>query len=285
MPREASSTVTRSITGGGSLVGLVPGGDVTATPSPLNRLSALGAITTARAGRGGGRRRARDLDAHGRQREPTAPERIQALAVRLARLRVAHVGVERMAVVGHLRRSVGSGCGADQRGVEAGPQGRSTGRAQRRPRAGARTGAVAGRAGVGLEEVQRPTRRVDDDLAQATLGDVDRCALSTGGRGGSRRRGRAVGVAIGAVAATTAGPAAREHERNGRDACDEYEVSGAGHHHSSGTLRGERAGDSSAPFRLGPSRRFRTRVTPQWTPLTLAGDPGQTHRAAVIAWV
>ena len=90
------------------------------------------------------RRRRRDLHPGRRQGGPAAPEGNAALPVRVAGLLIADEGVERVAVVGDLLRSVGPAGGSDQGGVR--PLARRRGALRRdgrpgggaRPRAGAR---------------------------------------------------------------------------------------------------------------------------------------------------
>src|SRR4051794_28251797 len=76
--------------------------------------SLVAAAATAAAG---ARRRAGHLGAGGGNRVPTGAERVHALAVGVTGVLVACEGVERVAVVGHLRLAIGAGRGAEHRGA------------------------------------------------------------------------------------------------------------------------------------------------------------------------
>src|SRR3954452_4593654 len=141
------------------------------TPASIAGRS-VGLVATAAASRAG--RLTAGLVARGGQREPAGAERRHALAVRVAGRVVACEAVERVAVVGDLRGSVGALGGSDHRGARAAADRGLAARPQRRPCGGARPGAGARRPGVLLEQVERAALRVDEDVAQAGVGNPDR---------------------------------------------------------------------------------------------------------------
>src|SRR6476646_10195264 len=130
------------------------------------------------------------LPARGREDPPRGAELVDALTCRLARLLIADEVVERVMVVGHLELAVLALRGAEEGRAHAAPGDRLRSRGERRPQGGA--GAVAGarHALVGWEVVQRPTLAIDQDLAEAGVGNGDRRA----GRFRAGRADRAVGA-------------------------------------------------------------------------------------------
>src|SRR4051812_20495456 len=137
----------------------------------------------------------RDGAAVGGDDEPVGAEAVAGLTGRLAGLRVAGEVVERVAGVGHLERSVGALGGCEQRRLRAGPRERLAGRGQRRPGFSAAAGTGAGRALVGLPEVQRAALGIDEERAQVACRRFD-------GRGGGGLGGGGGGAgAMGAPAA------------------------------------------------------------------------------------
>src|SRR5207245_133889 len=117
------------------------------------------------------------------------------LAVGVARAAVALEEVERVAVVGHLLRTAGPAGRRDQRSVRAAADRRLPGRLERRPVDGAGAAALAHRSGVPGEEVDRAALRVDEDVAEALVGNPDRRGRSAGGL---RRAGRRLAPAAAA---------------------------------------------------------------------------------------
>src|SRR5580765_5207777 len=107
-----------------------------------------------------------DLGACPGDREPGAAERVDPLAVRVARLLVVHKRVQRVSVVGELADSVGPNCRSDVRPLGAAADQRSAADTERRPVGRARAGAGAYRARVSLEEVDRAPLSVDKDVAE-----------------------------------------------------------------------------------------------------------------------
>src|SRR4051794_22278531 len=108
-----------------------------------------------------------DLAAGGGDEVPLAAELVQPLAVRVAGLGVADVRIERVLGVGELPPAV---CRADRSELRAGPAGprlRLGLGGQRRPHAQAAAGALADVGLVALEEVERPTARVDQHATVA----------------------------------------------------------------------------------------------------------------------
>src|SRR5919204_3185011 len=120
-----------------------------------------------------------------RQRVPLGTELVEPFAGRIARSRVASVGVERMAVVGRFRRTVAALGGAELCGGHAGAGLRLRSRDDWRPCARAGAGAAALVALVLLEQVQRATGRIDEDRAEPGLAGVDSRGAGVGGRSGS----------------------------------------------------------------------------------------------------
>src|SRR5205085_11325853 len=114
-----------------------------------------------------------DLAPGGRQHVPLGPEVLEALPRGVAGLLVAGVEVERVAVVGHLALAARGG---DRGELASERRARGGGRAggQRRPRAQAGAGAVALGRRVGLEEVERASVAVNEDLAERRVADGDR---------------------------------------------------------------------------------------------------------------
>src|ERR671921_739727 len=74
------------------------------------------AVSSVAGGAARGRGRLGDLLAGRREGDPATAERVQALAVGVAGLHVVLEAIERMAVVGDLRRAVGPLGGCDHRG-------------------------------------------------------------------------------------------------------------------------------------------------------------------------
>src|SRR4051794_28953823 len=102
-----------------------------------------------------------DLAAGGGDEVPLAAELVQPLAVRVAGLGVAHVGIKRVLGVGELTPAVGGADRSDLGAGHAGPRLRLGLGGERRPHAQAAAGALADVGLVALEEVERPTARVD----------------------------------------------------------------------------------------------------------------------------
>src|SRR5579871_4748275 len=139
-----------------------------------------------------------DLAAARRQHEPTRAEGHETLTVRLARLRVLRERVQRMAVVGDLPRSVRTTDRAKFARAYAAPGARPPFDAKGRPELRAFARACAFAAGVLLEEIERPSARVDEDLPKprianfdGLLGGADRRKPRTRGRRGPQLRGGA----------------------------------------------------------------------------------------------
>ena len=164
----------------------------------------------------------------GRHDPPLGAEAVAALAVGLARGAVALEVVERVPGVGHAERAVGALGGPEQRGIDTvAARGRLTGRGQRRPGGGAGTVAGALLALVGLPQVQRATRGVDEHRAQVALGGTHGRPLGGPGFGlrcGLAGRRRAVaGLGRGRVAlgrrrgGVVLGAAASGHDERGGD--------------------------------------------------------------------
>src|SRR3954452_93710 len=188
------------------------------TPASIAGRS-VGLVATAAASRAG--RLTGRLVARGGQREPAGAERRHALAVRVAGRVVAVEAIERVAVVGDLRLSVGALGGCDHRGARAAADRGLAARPQRRPCGGAGPGAGARRPGVLLEQVERAAPRVDEDVAQAGVGDPDRRRLSARSLRGCRGRGTA------AATATADGQSAERYHRCAGEECDEFAASHA----------------------------------------------------------
>src|SRR3954447_348752 len=148
------------------------------TPASIAGRS-VGLVATAAASRAG--RLTAGLVARGGQREPAGAERRHALAVRVAGRVVAVEAIERVAVVGDLRGSVGALGGCDHRGARSAADGGLAARPQRRPCGCAGPGAGTRRPDVLLEQVERAALRVDCHAlppAPQTSGLLDRkCAF------------------------------------------------------------------------------------------------------------
>src|SRR4051794_23284175 len=115
---------------------------------PLGLVAAT-ATATARA-----RRRAGHLVAGGGDRVPAGAERVHALAARVAGALVAGEGVDRVAVVGHLRLAVGARCRSHDRGGRAAADRRLAAR----PRRGAGIGACCGAGALCYGELREPVK-------------------------------------------------------------------------------------------------------------------------------
>src|SRR5436309_118722 len=134
-----------------------------------------------------------ELLARGVHDVPLGAEGLRALALGLTGLRVAREGVQRAAVVGHLRLAVLALGGAEQRSLHAGARVRLAGGEGRWPELGALSIAGALAVLVLLEQVERLSVPVHEDLAEiADLLELDRGRLrAVGARGGVRAGGRA----------------------------------------------------------------------------------------------
>src|SRR4051812_26900588 len=179
-------------------------------PTPLAARSSTARCGRARR-RGAARRRARggcgrvtsvvvDLVAGGAEHVPLRTELVEPLAGGVARVLVADVAVERVAVVGHDLAALAGGRHAELPGKRTGVRGRWL-RAclERGPDALAAAVAVAHVALVGLEEVERPAACVHEVGAVLALAGTDGGWGSGGGGAGRGGRGRAaIGVAAAA---------------------------------------------------------------------------------------
>src|SRR4051794_2005437 len=120
-----------------------------------------------------------DLLSARREDVPLGAELVESLAARVARLRVAGVGVKRVAGVGRLGLAIRALDRPELGGRDAVP-GRPRGGGRRRPDTGAGAVAGAGRTLVLLEQVQRPAVAVCEDPPELGRQDLD---------GHGRRRG------------------------------------------------------------------------------------------------
>src|SRR3954469_19516979 len=219
-------------------------------------LVAKAAATTARA-----RGLAHDLVPGRRNRIPEAAECVDALAARVTGILVARVGVERVAIVGDLRLTVGPRSCSEHRGICPAAGRRLATGAERWPRARAGARAHALRPRVLLEQVERAPLGIDQDRAEAaSVRGADRCCVSGHGLGRRSRRGCA------ATATATCGDAQRD-ERYRRRAGDEGDGSAASHSRSfrfgeSSIARVEQSRYTPGPEIFLGRSRFRGRASP-----------------------